>query len=86
MAESILLGCVLVDGGYADAVVAASSSHNTPNANSACLWNMETNARLPPSGRLRPRERGHRKVAKSAFLLYLRHGRQIVDTGAVPIR
>lgn len=83
MAESILLGCVLVDGGYADAVVAASSSHYS-TAERQFRMPLEHGNQRPPSAQWTATASGSVVIGRSQnphFCCTYGTVGKIVDTG-----
>ncbi len=54
MTESMILGSLMIDGGYASNIIVGASSHYcTAERQFRMPWSTETSVRLPPNGRLR---------------------------------
>jgi stage V sporulation protein AD len=83
MAESILLGCVLVDGGYANTVVAAASSHYS-TAERQFRMPLEHGNQRPPSAQWTATASGSLVIGRSQnphFCCTYATVGKIVDTG-----
>jgi stage V sporulation protein AD len=83
MTESILLGCVLVDGGYADTIVAAASSHYS-TAERQFRMPLEHGNQRPPSAQWTATASGSMVIGRSQsphFCCTHATVGKVVDTG-----